>query len=113
MPKTSSASARAVYPRFSLDELVADLRNRLPSLAEKLPIQRVVLFGSWAHGRFTAYSDFDVLVVYRGPAQADAYRTVRLSIPLRGLEPHVYGEDEAESLRSTLDRMIEGGITLL
>jgi predicted nucleotidyltransferase len=113
MPRTSSYSARVVYPRFSLDELVAELRSRLPGLTEKLPIRRVVLFGSWTHGRATAYSDIDLLVIYAGPVRGDAYRTVRLSIPLRGLEPHVYSEDEAESLRSTLDRMIEGGITLL
>jgi len=84
MPNRSSSSVRVVYPRFSREELVERLRRDVPSLAEALPLKRVVLFGSWASGRATAHSDIDLLVVYTGPSREDAYKTVRQCMPLRG-----------------------------
>jgi predicted nucleotidyltransferase len=74
---------------------------------------RVVLFGSWAKGRATAFSDIDLLVVYSGPPRYDAYKIIRRSLHLRGLEPHVYTEDEASQLQPTIDRMIADSIRLL
>jgi uncharacterized protein len=113
MPRQSSSSVRVVFPRFNRDELVTELCRQLPELERNLPVRRVVLFGSWAAGRATAYSDIDLLVIYAGSPRDDAFKVVRRSIQLRGLEPHVYTETEAESLRPTLDRMTQNGIQLL
>jgi hypothetical protein len=71
-----------------------------------------VLFGSWATGKATAFSDIDLLVIYADPPRADAYALVWRSVDLRGLQPHVYTENEAAQHTSTLDRMTKGGITL-
>ncbi|MBI3968179.1 MAG: nucleotidyltransferase domain-containing protein [Chloroflexi bacterium] len=106
-------SVKVFYRPFSRDQLIARLSEGLPALAEKLDLRRVVLFGSWATNRATAFSDVDVLVVYGGPARDDAYRLVRAAFEIRGLEPHVYSEDEAEALHSTVTRMTRDGIDLL
>jgi predicted nucleotidyltransferase len=113
MPTVSSGSVRISYPPASRAQLVALLRDRLPALAAVLPLKRAVLFGSWAKGRATAFSDVDLLVVYGGPPRDNAYKTVRRSLSLRGLEPHVYAEAEAAGLQPTLDRMIRDGIDLM
>src|SRR5579862_7341502 len=113
MRNASSGSVRVVYPRFSREELIILLRGHLPSLAAALPLTSVVLFGSWAEGRATAFSDIDLLVSYPGPPRDDAYRKVRSAVPIRGLEPHVYREEEAVLIRATLDRMTRNGVTLL
>jgi len=42
------------------------LRKRISALEGKLPLKRVVLFGSYAKGRQTVASDVDLLVVYTG-----------------------------------------------
>jgi uncharacterized protein len=55
----------------------------------------------------------DILVVYSGPPRGDAYKIVRRALDVRGLEPHVYSEEEAESLRLTLDRLTRQGIDLV
>jgi predicted nucleotidyltransferase len=104
---------KVTYPRLGRDELLTELRSRLPALAGNLPLCEVVLFGSWAAGRATAFSDIDLLVIYSGPPRDDAYRIVREVVGLRGLEPHVYTDDEAAALRPTLDRMTRGGVHLL
>ena len=113
MQNRSSHTVRVVYPRLSLPEMVAMLQARLPDLAAALPLREVVLFGSWARGRATAFSDVDLLVIYADPPRADAYKTVRDQLALRGLEPHVYTATEAESLRPMLGRMTLGGIPLI
>jgi predicted nucleotidyltransferase len=89
---------------------VSLLRKRLPLLAERLPLVRVVLFGSWAHGRQTVASDVDLLVVYRGPRRDDAFREIKLTLGIPGLEPHVYTEEEATLAHPRLARMTAGGV---
>jgi predicted nucleotidyltransferase len=113
MPTPSSGSLRVFYPRLNREELVAELRRQLPALEAVLPLTRVVLFGSWAGGRATAFSDVDLLVVYAGAAREDANRLIRGTLKLRGLEPHVYTDEEATALRPTIDRMTRDGIRLL
>lgn len=112
MPSASSSSVRVFYPRFSRDQLIALLRERTAALAATLPLRRVVLFGSWAKGRATAFSDVDVLVIYAGEPRPDAYKIVSRTVNLRGLEAHVYAETEARQLEATLWRMTEGGVVL-
>lgn len=112
MPKRSSTSAKVFYPSFKLSELLALLKGRISELESLLPLKSMVLFGSWSAGRETAFSDIDLLVVYRGPAQEEAYKIVRRCLNLRGLEPHVYSEDEAGKLQPTLERMTKDGIFL-
>jgi predicted nucleotidyltransferase len=104
---------KVFYRPFSREQLLAKLRVTIPELARDLPLRRVVLFGSWSTGRATAFSDVDLLVVYAGPPRGDAYTIVRRVIDLRGLEPHVYTEDEARALKPTLDHMTRSGINLL
>lgn len=112
MPKASSSSVRVFSPPFSREELVTLLRQRLPSLRTKLPLRRVVLFGSYASGRQTAASDVDLLVVYDGPPRADAFALVKRTLGIRRLEPHVYALEESDRLSPTLERMVRDGIPI-
>lgn len=112
MPSESSGSVRIFWPRFSREELLQVLAKRLRRLAEKLPLVRVVLFGSYAKGNYTAGSDVDLLVVYRGPPRPDAYALVWYTLQIPGLEPHVYAEEEYLNLRATIERMCQDGVVL-
>lgn len=113
MPGTSSGSVKIFLPPYSREELIALLRERIAKLSVALSLARVVLFGSWAAGRATAFSDVDILVVYRGAHRDDAYALVRRTLKLRGLEPHVYSEQQAAHMSRTLERMTAKGIPLL
>lgn len=112
MPSTSSGSATIFFPRYDRDELIARLEQGAEALREELPLQRVVLFGSQATGRATAASDIDVLVVYDGPPREDAFALVKKTIPLAGVEPHLYTTEEARQMRSVIARMTEDGISI-
>ena len=84
----------------------------MTALREKLPLTRVILFGSYAKGRQTIASDIDLLVVYAGAARDDAYALVRRTLGIRRLEPHVYTEQEYAAVQETLERMVQEGITI-
>lgn len=111
MQNKSFSSVKVFYPPFNREELLALLRQRIPALQEKLPLKRVVLFGSYAKGRQTVASDIDLLVVYAGRPRADAYALVKRTLNIRRLEPHVYAEEEYEQGRMTVERMIRDGIS--
>ncbi len=112
MRKTSTSSVRIFYPRFDTPWLVRALRARIGRLGALLPLRRVVLFGSYATGRYTVGSDVDLLVVYQGGPRPDAYALVKRTLNIRGLEPHLYTEAECEALDSTVARMVETGVEI-
>lgn len=112
MHSASSSRVKIFSPPFSRNELVGLLRARVRSLAMVLPLKRVVLFGSWAKGRATAFSDVDLLVIYEDPSRGDAYNIVWKCLEIRALEPHVYSESEAREQTKTLERMVDGGVTI-
>ncbi len=112
MPEESSSTVKIFYPPYDRTQLVELLRERLHDLESMLPLKRLVLFGSWAKRRATAFSDIDLLVIYEDPPRKDAYKKVWQCLKLRGLEPHVYSEQEFEQRKSTLTRMAEEGIVL-
>ena len=112
MPNRSSSSVRVFFPRWTKEQLIRQLKSRLPLLADRLPLVRVVLFGSYAKGKFTAASDIDLLVVYRGEPRDDAYALVRKTLDVPHLEPHIYTLDEFEGVRTTIQRMVRDGVVL-
>ncbi len=112
MRKESSSSVRIFYPRFEKEELIQKLQKKIEDLSRKLPLSLVVLFGSYAQGRYTVASDVDLLVVYGGKERRDAFATAKRTLNIPMLEPHIYSEDAYAKLRSTIDRMIADGLVL-
>jgi predicted nucleotidyltransferase len=112
MHNKSFSSVKVFYPPYDREELVALLRQRITALQEKLPLKRVVLFGSYAKGKETVASDVDLLVVYAGRPRTDAYELVRRGLNIRRLEPHVYTEEEYNQAKMTVERMIRDGISI-
>ncbi len=112
MPEQFFGSVRVFSPAHGRDEVLARLRERVPDLAARLDLERVVLFGSYASGRYDPGSDVDVLVVHRGPTRVDAYAVVRDALDLEGLEPHVIDLESFRRVERTWNRMVAGGVDL-
>lgn len=112
-PRGSSSSVRVSYPRLNRERIIQILVERLEELRTELPVVRVVLFGSYARGNYTAASDVDLLVVYRGGVRKDAYALVKGIIGIPRLEPHLYTDTEYERMRDTITKMVKDGIVLL
>ena len=112
MLKKSLGSVQIFYPKFNKEELIQAIREKLEDLNKKLPLQLVVLFGSYAKGNYTVASDADLLVVYRGKERKDAYATVKKTLGVSRLEPHVYSDSEYEKMKKTINKMTKNGIVL-
>ena len=112
MLKGSSSSVRVYYPPFNKQQLILKLKEQIGILEKKLPLSLVVLFGSYAKGNYTVASDVDLLVVYEGEELKDAFATVKKTISIPLLEPHVYSESEYEWAKETISKMIENGVVL-
>jgi predicted nucleotidyltransferase len=112
MRSRSSPSVKVFSPPYSREEVIELLRLRLPSLNKHLPLQRAVLFGSYARGNYTAFSDIDLLVVYAGPPRENAFALTVKTLALRGLQPHVLSEEEFQRVEGVWKRMLEGGVEL-
>jgi hypothetical protein len=104
---------RVFYPKYSRAQVVRLIGEGVPYLQRSLPLTLVVLFGSYAKGTYTVASDIDLLVVYSGEKRDDAFAVTKKTIAVPGLEPHVYTEDEYSKLKTTIDKMIEGGVVLV
>ncbi|MGB9900772.1 MAG: nucleotidyltransferase domain-containing protein [Pseudothermotoga sp.] len=103
---------RIFYPEYNKEKVLEIIRNSLLQLLKVLPVKLVVLFGSYAKGNFTVFSDVDLLVVYDDPIREDAYKIVKKTIRLKGLEPHVYSLSEYKQIEKTIAKMIENGVVV-
>ncbi|MCS6829798.1 MAG: nucleotidyltransferase domain-containing protein [Armatimonadota bacterium] len=92
--------------------MLQTLRARMPQLLEHLPVRWVALFGSYAKGNYTAFSDIDVLVVYAGKPRDDAFALVRRAFGLAGLEPQVLSEEEFQAVLPVWTEMLSHSITV-
>ena len=57
----------------SRDEVIAILRNAMPSIQKRWPVVRLSLFGSVARGEQTSKSDVDLLVELSAPMGWDFF----------------------------------------
>jgi len=103
---------RIFYPEYNKEKVLEIIRNSLLQLLKVLPVKLVVLFGSYAKGNFTVFSDVDLLVVYDDPIREDAYKIVKKTIRLKSLEPHVYSLSEYKQIEKTIAKMIENGVVV-
>lgn len=112
MHKLSSSSVKVFSPRYTQEEVLEALRTGMPQLLERLPVQWVVLFGSYAKGNYTAFSDIDILVVYAGEPREDAFALVKRTFGLAGLEPQVLSVEEFRAVLPVWQRMLQESISV-
>lgn len=99
MQKKSSSSVKIYYPKLSKEELTSLLKEKTRKLLKELPLKIVVLFGSYAKGRYTAFSDIDLLVVIKDQHKDYAYHKTHNSLEIDNLQLHLYTSEEYQKLR--------------
>jgi hypothetical protein len=115
MPKKSSNSVKIYYPKLSREELTSLLKEKTHDLLKELPLKTIILFGSYAKGRYTASSDVDLLVVIKDQHKDYAYHKTHNSLGIDNLQLHLYTSEEYEKLRRkspSFIKEIEKGIVI-
>jgi len=98
---------RVTYPSLSRSQVVEKLRQARIRLKAKLPVSKMILYGSYAKGCYTAGSDIDIIVVYEDPPRGDAYKLVVEEIGLPRVEPKVYSKEQFNVLVTNSPRFAE------
>jgi hypothetical protein len=98
---------RVTYPALTKAQVVERLTRAYAGLRRRLPVTKMILYGSYAQGRHTAGSDIDVIVVYSGKQNHDAYRLIIEEAKLPRLEPKVYTEEQFNSMIAGSRRFAE------
>jgi len=98
---------RVTYPVLDREQVIERLRQACIGLRGRLPISKMILYGSYAVGRYTAGSDVDVIVVYEGSPRDDAFKLVVDEVGLPRLEPRVYTEEQFNALIAASPRFAE------
>ena len=110
------ARVKVTYPSLTKKEVVETLKLASANLEKKLPLTMVILFGSFARDRYTAGSDIDLLVVYKGQERVDAFKVVMDEVRLPRLEPRIYTEEQFNGLLAGSPKfaevLTEEGITI-
>ena len=86
------------YPVLNRKQVMDRLRQARIGLENRLTVSKVILYGSYAVGRYTAGSDIDIVVIYKGSLRDDAFRVVMDEVRLPRLEPKVYTEEQFNAL---------------
>lgn len=101
MQKKSSNIVKIYYPEFNQKELIEKLKEGAKLISNILPLKLMILFGSYANGRYTAASDIDLLIVYNGLKREDDYSICWDILKIPQLELHIYTSSEYDKLKKS------------
>lgn len=101
MLKRSSDSVRIFYPEIDRDNLILVLKDEIGKISERLRIRIVILFGSYATGRYTPASDIDLLVVIEDEDKEKAYSEIFKNLKISNLQLHLYTLKEYEKMKKS------------
>ncbi|MHB8360386.1 MAG: nucleotidyltransferase family protein [Thermoplasmataceae archaeon] len=99
MQDTFSKEVKVFYPKYKKKELVECLQKKFLEITGKIKIVDARLFGSYAKGTNTAFSDIDIFVVVDGYDKESAYSICWDIIEIPEIELHLYVREELDIMR--------------
>ncbi|MEM3714472.1 MAG: nucleotidyltransferase domain-containing protein [Nitrososphaeria archaeon] len=117
MQKKSSHSVKIYYPKYSLEEVIEEIKKTIQVLSNELGIEKVILFGSYAKKCYTVASDIDLLIVYDETKSNEnkIYKTIRKKIKLPRIELHIINKTDYSIGKKSkwIETIEKEGITIL
>lgn len=117
MQKKYSSSVRVFFPKFSLEDVIREVSRCASLFSKELALKKVVVFGSYAKGKYTAGSDIDLFVVYDDSKCTEdyVYKTLMRNVRLPRLELHIISLREYEAIKGSMwiKTINEEGISIL
>ncbi|MEM1548159.1 MAG: nucleotidyltransferase domain-containing protein [Thermoproteota archaeon] len=107
MLKRSLDSVRIFYPEIDRDNLILVLKDEIGKISERLRIRIVILFGSYATGRYTPASDIDLLVVVEDEDKEKTYSEIFKNLKISNFQLHLYTLKEYEKMKTNRSLFIK------
>ena len=102
MRERSSDSVKIYSPRYRREDIIRILRSKVGEIRKRIPVKKIILFGSYAKNRYTVASDVDILVVYEERVGLDPYSIIWDIIDMPEVQLHIYRVDEYRKMRENL-----------
>ena len=91
------------FPKFSRKDVIREVSRCVTELHDSLGLEGVILFGSYAKGRYTVASDLDLLIFDDEKSSEDnVYKSLMKSIKLPRVELRIISKREIESYRGSM-----------
>ncbi|MEM2442970.1 MAG: nucleotidyltransferase domain-containing protein [Candidatus Bathyarchaeia archaeon] len=117
MLRRYSGSVRVFFPKFSREDVIREVGRCAYALREELGLERVIIFGSYARGDYTAASDIDILVIFDDERSSEdkVYKSLMRNIRLPRVELHIVPKRELEAYEKSrwMRTIEEEGIKIL
>lgn len=103
MRKKYSSSVKVFFPKFKSEDIVKEINRCAFELKERLGLERVILFGSYAKGNYTVASDIDILVIFDDEKSSwdEVYRCLMKSLQLPRLELHIIPKKDLKAYETS------------
>lgn len=89
--KKYSNSVKVYFPKFNTEKVIKELSRCTAELREKLGLEKVILFGSYAKENYTVASDIDLLIIFddKKSSEDEVYKGLMKNIKLPRIELHL------------------------
>lgn len=96
MQKKFSSSVKVFFPVFNKEEVIKKIRETVNLYFDKLGLEKVVLFGSYAKGNYTVASDVDLLILFNEEksCESEVYKTLMRNIKVPRVELHILSKKD-------------------
>lgn len=101
--KKYSNSVKIFYPKYNKEQVIKELKKYTKKLREKLGLEKVMLFGSYAKENYTVASDIDLLIIYndKKTSEDEVYKHIMKSIKLPRIELHLIPKKSLKTYKKT------------
>lgn len=117
MRRRSSSSVRVFYPRHSQSDVISRVKETVASLSERIALDEVILFGSYAKNKHTVGSDIDIFIVFdeSRSTEDEIYKIIMKAIKLPRVELHILSNKDYELMKSSkwIETIMEEGIKIV
>jgi len=101
--KKYSSSVKVFFPKFNTEEVIKELSKCATELREKLGLEKVILFGSYAKENYTVASDIDLLIIFndKKSSENEVYKGLMKNIKLPRIELHLIPKKNLKAYKTS------------
>ncbi|MEM2971940.1 MAG: nucleotidyltransferase domain-containing protein [Candidatus Bathyarchaeia archaeon] len=94
---------KVFFPKFNREEVIKEVSRCTAELREKLGLESVILFGSYAKENYTVASDIDLLIIFDDEKSSgdEVYKCLMMSIQLPRIELHLIPKKDFKAYKTS------------
>ncbi|MEM1580962.1 MAG: nucleotidyltransferase domain-containing protein [Candidatus Bathyarchaeia archaeon] len=94
---------KVFFPKVNREDVVKEVSRCITEFREKLGLESIILFGSYAKDKYTVASDIDLLIIFddQKSGEDQVYKSLMRNIKLPRVELHMIPKRNLEAFRDS------------